>query len=302
MPKRVYNDNHYSWIKDHFNDYSTSKDMCIAFNKTFGLNISYPKFISICKHRSIYRTRDKIKHRHIYTYEENKWLAENFNNLKRQQLAKMFNEIFSANINSDTLDYYCKKTLCLKKDEPYDCSKLNITEASAYRKALFSENVSPQGEHVIKTECGWYSKARYLYEQTHGKIPENTIVKHANGDKNDFSPENLITQKRHELYEEYISPCRNLHMIVTENGRCRKARYLYEKIHNVKLQKNDYIIQADGDKNNFEADNLIRISKRQMGLIGFSKWLNVNAELTKTAVLYSQLVYPDQTGISFNEA
>lgn len=40
-----------------------------------------------------------------------------------------------------------------------------------------------------------------------------------------------------------------------------KQRYLYEKYNNVKLDNDDYVIFADGDKTNFSKNNLIAISK-----------------------------------------
>lgn len=40
-----------------------------------------------------------------------------------------------------------------------------------------------------------------------------------------------------------------------------KQRYLYEKYHNTKLSDNEFVIFADGDKNNFSKENLIAVSK-----------------------------------------
>lgn len=40
-----------------------------------------------------------------------------------------------------------------------------------------------------------------------------------------------------------------------------KQRYLYEKYHNIKLSDDEFVIFADGDKNNFSKENLIAVPK-----------------------------------------
>lgn len=48
--------------------------------------------------------------------------------------------------------------------------------------------------------------------------------------------------------------------IKTKNGWRLKQRYLYEQYHGRKLAGNEKVIFLDGDKNNFEKDNLVAIN------------------------------------------
>lgn len=43
-----------------------------------------------------------------------------------------------------------------------------------------------------------------------------------------------------------------------------KQRVVYEKLHHVKLESNDVIIFLDGNKQNFEADNLLKLTRSEL--------------------------------------
>lgn len=58
-----------------------------------------------------------------------------------------------------------------------------------------------------------------------------------------------------------------------------KKRYLYEKYHNVKLNKNDVIIFLNHDFNDYSKENLVKIDRRYMAVlsqIGYTKDANLN--------------------------
>jgi hypothetical protein len=44
-----------------------------------------------------------------------------------------------------------------------------------------------------------------------------------------------------------------------------KRRYLYEKYHNVKLKRSDVILSLNGNQNDFSKENLVKVSRREMG-------------------------------------
>lgn len=65
-------------------------------------------------------------------------------------------------------------------------------------------------------------------------------------------------------------------------GYQRKARYMYEKYHNIKLNDNEYVIQLDGNKDNFNIDNLYLIDRKELGYM--KNYWELNADEKKLAI------------------
>lgn len=72
---------------------------------------------------------------------------------------------------------------------------------------------------------------------------------------------------------EYIN-CDGRTFIKINNKWVQKQRYIYEKSTNEKLTDNDCIIFLDGNKNNFEFNNLKKVNKNQAGM--FSAYIGHN--------------------------
>ena len=72
-----------------------------------------------------------------------------------------------------------------------------------------------------------------------------------------------------------------------KNNYQLKQRYLYEQYHNCKLKENEYIIFLDGNKENYDKDNLVKLTKKELCYFNMLKL--ENKELRKCAVLYSQI-------------
>lgn len=54
-----------------------------------------------------------------------------------------------------------------------------------------------------------------------------------------------------------------VHVYIGDNKYTPKSRYVWEKIHGIKLPKTDVIKFADGDVNNFSKDNLVRLTRTE---------------------------------------
>ena len=67
-------------------------------------------------------------------------------------------------------------------------------------------------------------------------------------------------------------------------------RYLYEKAHDEKLRKDDIIIFADGDKTNFDIDNLVKVSRSTLMHLNRCGLIFDDPDLTKAGVNVSKLV------------
>lgn len=66
-------------------------------------------------------------------------------------------------------------------------------------------------------------------------------------------------------------------------------RYVYEKAHGVKLAKNEAVIFADGDRSNFDIDNLIKVSKANLCYLNSNNLIFDDPELTKVGVTVSKV-------------
>lgn len=73
-------------------------------------------------------------------------------------------------------------------------------ESHPRHKPIGSERIDKDGLIVIKVaEKKWMPKHRHLWERRNGTVPRGYIVIFANGDKRDFSEENLLLVSRAQL-------------------------------------------------------------------------------------------------------
>ena len=70
----------------------------------------------------------------------------------------------------------------------------------------------------------WVRKHRWLYEQEHGAIPENSVIIFADGDKTNLNTDNLICVTRNEL--KVLNKCR----LISSVAELTKTRLNIAKI------------------------------------------------------------------------
>jgi hypothetical protein len=80
-----------------------------------------------------------------------------------------------------------------------------------------------------------------------------------------------------------------------KNGLARlnwrlKSHFVYEQHHGA-MPENSTIIFIDGNRHNFDIDNLCCISRSKQGYLAQNKWLNKNKEITLLALGITHLVY-----------
>lgn len=68
-----------------------------------------------------------------------------------------------------------------------------------------------------------------------------------------------------------------------------KQRLIYEKYHNVKLPDDVYVIFLDQNRDNFDINNLMAISRRESAYMANAKVFSENKEITKTGVKLAKL-------------
>lgn len=67
-------------------------------------------------------------------------------------------------------------------------------------------------------------------------------------------------------------------------------RYIYEKEHGVKLEAKDIIIFADGNRENFDIDNLVKVSRANLLHLNRNNLIFDDPDLTKAGVTVSKVV------------
>lgn len=66
-------------------------------------------------------------------------------------------------------------------------------------------------------------------------------------------------------------------------------RYVWEKAHRTKLSKDQIVIFLDGNKENFDSDNLAVVTRKELMILNHEKMLTADKDLSKTGVLVAKL-------------
>ena len=144
----------------------------------------------------------KNNNRQQYTKEQIDFLRDN-KNVTLPELASMFNEHFNANVTRTAIEHICSRENIFKerkgikmlagKRNPFTKRCKIGTERSCSGKVYIkiSDNVTKSGENSFKEGGNWQEKKRFIYEKHNGKIPKGYQVIHLDGNKGNFSPNNL---------------------------------------------------------------------------------------------------------------
>lgn len=90
---------------------------------------------------------------------------------------------------------------------------------------------------------------------------------------------------------EYTKPDGMVLVKVMPNKWKYKQRYIYEQYYNIELPKDIMVIFLDGDRTNFNIDNLMAVSTPEYNCIKNKNLLSNNGMVTKTAILSARLYY-----------
>lgn len=184
----LYKQHNYTSEQDEFlrnnrNSYGI-RELTDVFNEKYGASATVRAIESRC--RDVLKMQSFKKHE--YTCEENVFLKTNRDHVENlEHLTKVFNDKFSTNLNVKAITAHCRKYFGTK---------------TQYNKKQIGEEMSCRGTAMIKTSdrpmtkgCGrslnWDYKNRVVYENAHGKIPENNIVVFLDKNKNNYALDNL---------------------------------------------------------------------------------------------------------------
>lgn len=114
-----------------------------------------------------------------YTEEQKQFIIKYSGHLKSKEVAKLFNEKFNDNITWKQINAFRKR--------------YNICPRHKYQYKIGDERTRTTGVWIKIGEPDiWIFKQKYLYEKYKGKVPRNSSVIFADGDKTNFDLDNLI--------------------------------------------------------------------------------------------------------------
>lgn len=82
------------------------------------------------------------------------------------------------------------------------------------------------------------------------------------------NPEKIRDMSSLPIGTERVKDRDRIYVKVAKNKWIYKQRYIYEQYHKVKLTSNDFIVFLDGDKTNFNIDNLYKITRYEAAHLG----------------------------------
>lgn len=233
-----------------------------------------------------------------YTKEQDEWLKDNFIKFNTtKELANEFNRNFNVNHTYDSVKIRCYRKFKLtraRRQKNYYTEEEVIWFKENYKKYLvkgyfeeglfvkdfynkFNKKMSYGNLlHFIYTRCdiklGHFKRLAKPKKQlpigTERKSEGKWYIKI----KNDFVDKG--TNKLNNPYGNWQL----------------KSRYLYEKYNDCKLTNNDIIIYLDGNEENFEKENLIKLTKQEFSILNGCRFASLeDVKLKKSAILYSQI-------------
>lgn len=192
-----------------------------------------------------------------YTEEMNQWLRENAGNKYTKEICEEFDRVFNTKTTISAMWQQLHRLgikTDVKKGKPThnkgkkwsDYMSKESQENSrktTFKKGNVPHNTLPVGTEVIdndgytwvkcdtqahKSGCHKYMRLKHhiVYEQYHGEIPKNACIIFLDGNKQNFSIDNLVLVNRSE--QTYMNSC-NLRS--KNNPELTKVGLLITKIH-----------------------------------------------------------------------
>ena len=190
-----------------------------------------------------------------YTPEQHQFLIENRSKYTIKALTKEFNRVYNTNRTVTGIHTYCKAH--------------NILSGADTRFKI-GHTPHTKGKHPSE----WISKEKYQNWL-------NTLYKTGS------SPTN-----HKELFTERISEYDGYWWIKIgePNQWIQKHRYIYEQHYNIKLKPKDRVIFLDGNKNNFDINNLQLVTEETVLFLNNKKLYSENPNITKIGILTHKLI------------
>lgn len=192
-----------------------------------------------------------------YTQEQENFLKTHYYGISRQELADMFNAEFGTNKSIGAIKSWCNNR------------GLNCGSDGKFKNGHTSWQTGLMGNDY----------------RSH--FTEETFKK---------SVSCIIPKRKYEIGDTFYKSGEFYVLVSTdskipiEKRGILKRRYVYEKAYG-KIPKQHIIIQLDGDKSNFDLDNLYCIPQKYVPLMNKNHWYTDSREHTLSAIKWCELYY-----------
>ena len=190
--------------------------------------------------------------RHIWTEEEVEFIRKIYPYHENKEISKMVKDKFGFEVSARNL---------LNVSHKHKFPKKAIPNSGCYKKGDVPWNKGKGMSEEVKEKVKktWFKK---------GEIPKNHRPLGS-------------TRITVDGYTEI--------KIAEPNKWALYHRHLYEEEHGEKLKKNEAVIFADGDRSNFDIDNLVKVSRANLLYLNNNDLIFDDPELTKTGVNVSKV-------------
>ena len=229
------------------------KEMAEKFNSRFGTNMKADTLANLCK-----RHGGRGGAKDYFTDEEDAWLAENRPNMFGDRLAEEFYKRFGKRRTANSLICRCKKNgvRCdldskFQKGKPSWHSGMSAEEyKSHYTEESFAKGKFKKGERSLA----------YKYDVGDEVIRDDYVYVKISDDPK-ISPKQQWKSKQRFIYEQHYG----------------------------ELPDGYQVIFLDGDRENFDIENLAAITDSERMTLTANKWYG-KGEIAKTGIVYAKLM------------
>lgn len=257
------------WLANNCLNYDNYKDFCNAFNEKFNANKKRDSFMIYCL-----RKKFLVEDTSYWSEEQEDFIRENYELYTVKELVELFNEKFRS-----------KKTLNMVKHK--------ITELNCCSKVRYYTN---EEKEWILNNLNNYSLIEDIYNAFKEKFNLDISLRSFRFltskmnilfTEEGYKRSNALKIGTEKIYEGVIYIKVRDDLVHKANYQI-KSRYMYEQYHNVKLEKNQFVVFLDGDNTNFDKDNLFLVSHNGYATMPH-EWRDCdNPKLKKIMLLQSE--------------
>ena len=219
-----------------------------------------------------------------FTEEQNNWLVENFG-CSYKELTEKFNEKFGTNYRWTREGYNPIERRCRRIGLSRHKTSYGFTPEE---DAWLMENAE-------RFSSGWLS--RNIEKVSGRKHSAEAIKMHVREWLGIHKGCGGIREDTVQTYKKPLgSICswgKQARIKIYDTGDDKVdwypyGRYLYEQHYGIKLPSEYQVVHLDGDKTNFDIENLCAVSHSEHAILSINKW-HGKGEITKTAISYARL-------------
>lgn len=249
--KKFYTEEMKNYVLEIYKGKST-REIQYEFNKKFKTNVTYKAMRSYLSANKI-RIGRNIKRK--YTDEHIKFVIDNVKGITLKELTNRFNKQFNMSASENAI-------ACIKTK--YKLSSGIV--GGQFRKGQIPPNKGKKG---------------YMSPEQYERCKPTMFKK------------GIIPANAREIGAERVDKSGYLLIKIQDGHRnqnwIRKHRYLYEQKYG-RIPKGYKLIFADGNKRNFDLDNLILVSNSEELIMNSRGLLKDDKELTKTGAIIAKVI------------